>query len=178
MPSRSSSKSHSKRSSHGMEHMKSPDVQQHVAHTRSNMHRAVLVFYIAMHSLILYYLYNLEDASCKCIRDWRHNFIKIYSICMIVLSVALMFVDGLIAGPLTLVLFVVQAVNWWAFFTYVGDLNDTKCSCAVNKQPLLNNTMYTLRYVVLTLYILGVLGLIFAMVMLGSVMGAIRNRMH
>ena len=44
------------------------------------------IFSLALYGLILYYLYNLEDADCNCIRDWRHNFIKAMCLVIIFLS--------------------------------------------------------------------------------------------
>ena len=44
------------------------------------------IFTLALYGTILYYLYNLEDADCNCIRDWRHNFIKAMCLVIIFLS--------------------------------------------------------------------------------------------
>ena len=40
---------------------------------------------------IVYYLLNLEHKSCNCIRDWRHNYIKITTIFSIILSSLILF---------------------------------------------------------------------------------------
>jgi len=106
------------------------------------------ILLLAVHGSILYYLYNLEDADCNCIRDWRHNFIKGMSILIIFLNLISLFGFKLKAYKwLMLIQFILFIIDIYAFFTYIGDLNATQCSCAVNKQPNLNSIMNLLRWV-------------------------------
>jgi len=108
-----------------------------------------LIFTVLIQGLILYYLYNLEGTECNCIRDWRHNYIKYFAIFLIAYSaINITIVNmprALITIGMTITIF--QLINLYAFFTYVGDLNETKCACAVEKQPLLNSTMNVLRWI-------------------------------
>ena len=39
---------------------------------------------IITNALIVFYLYNLEDASCNCIIDWRYYFLKYVSSFLII----------------------------------------------------------------------------------------------
>lgn len=99
---------------------------------------------------ILYYLYNLEDADCNCIRDWRHNFCKAYSLLVLCVSILII---GLGLHNLTrwfIILYgIFGLINAYAFFTYIGDLNSTQCICAVKKQYNLNTIMQIYRWVIL-----------------------------
>jgi len=110
------------------------------------------IFILALYGSILYYLYNLEDADCNCIRDWRHNFIKAMCLVIIFLSFVGLFGFNLNLTSLKLlaIIFIIWTVLFiiviYAFFTYVGDLNATQCTCAVKKQPNLNSIMNFIRW--------------------------------
>jgi hypothetical protein len=97
---------------------------------------------------ILYYLYNLEDADCSCIRDWRHNFCKGYALLALGLGIILITFGHLHRG-INILYHIATLVNVYAFFTYIGDLNATKCNCAVNKQSNLNSVMRVYRWLLL-----------------------------
>jgi hypothetical protein len=104
---------------------------------------------ILFQSSLLYYLYNLEDVDCNCIRDWRHNFIKGMSVFTILIGlISFLGYNYIIVSKWTsLILMCLSIINFYAFFTYIGDLNDTKCTCAVDKQPNLNKVMNALRWI-------------------------------
>jgi hypothetical protein len=97
---------------------------------------------------VLYYLYNLEDANCNCIRDWRHNFCKAYALLVLGIGVLLIAFQHLNKG-LIILYHIFGLINVYAFFTYIGDLNSTQCVCAVNNQPNLNNVMRFYRWILL-----------------------------
>jgi hypothetical protein len=59
-----------------------------------------------------------------------------------------------------LIIIILNAINMYAFFTYIGDLNDMKCVCAVVNQPKLNYVFNDRRYIMITLYILGIITLL------------------
>lgn len=108
------------------------------------------IFTLALYGSILYYLYNLEDADCNCIRDWRHNFIKGMCLVIIFLSFIGLFGFDLKSTSfkwLTIIYFILFIIVIYAFFTYIGDLNDTQCICAVKKQPNLNSIMNFIRWI-------------------------------
>ena len=44
------------------------------------------IILLAMNVMILYYVYKLEADHCKCVRDWRHNYIKYFIRCQVILS--------------------------------------------------------------------------------------------
>jgi len=119
---------------------------------------------------ILYYLYNLEDADCNCIRDWRHNFIKGMCLIIIFLSFVGLFGFDLKSSSfkwIAVIYFILFITVIYAFFTYVGDLNATKCTCAVDKQPNLNSIMNFLRWLYPIIIGLSLLMMLIAFIVLG-----------
>ena len=104
---------------------------------------------------ILYYLYNLEDATCNCIRDWRHNFIKVMCILSIVL-LTVPFIKQLLivqVSRIYLIYLLLNILNTYVIYTYIDDLNTTQCICAVSNQPKLNKMMtyyiYFIKFIIL-----------------------------
>lgn len=112
---------------------------------------------------VLYYLYNLEDANCNCIRDWRHNFCKAYALLVIGVGVVLIGLHHLSKGFM-IIYHIIALINAYAFFTYIGDLNATQCTCAVIKQSGLNTAMSIYRWVLL---LIGISVIIKLLTMLG-----------
>ncbi len=138
---------------------------------------------LAINIAVIYYVLGLEKDKCKCVRDWRHDYIKYYTGVMIFITVVRL-LGGRIAiytsGPdrihsiiaavaMVVAVAMVAAVGAqiYAVFTYVGDLNKTKCLCATEDMRTLNRAMLVLRWfyiagaVVITLWLLAVLGRVF-----------------
>ena len=98
-----------------------------------------LLSILSINSLIIYYLVNLEDETCNCIYDWRHDFVKYYSIFNIVFSIlTIIFIDSLNITSISGIIGLLSLFNFYAFFTYIRDLNNTNCICAVEKQKKLH----------------------------------------
>ena len=130
----------------------------------NNTTMATFLFGLIIQGLVLYYLYNLEDADCNCIRDWRHNFCKLFAILVILVNLVAIFSNIHNNKTFAVVWSSVSVINAYAFFTYIGDLNATKCSCAVTKQPNLNSIMIILRWtelIVAIFVLLGVLSILY-----------------
>ena len=128
------------------------------------------MFSLIIQGLIIYYLYNLESKDCNCIRDWRHNYIKYFAIFIIIFNAFnFTFVNmPKAAMSLGVLLILLQLVNIYAFFTYVGELNETKCKCAVDKQPVLNSFMNALRWFQVVAVIIVILMIIFFVLFMRS----------
>ncbi len=116
---------------------------------------------IAVSAAVLYYLYNLEQKHCKCIRDWRHTYIKYYAWVILLINLAELFNTGIairilglcnantvivITGIILILLLALVVTNSYAIFTYIRDLNDTKCTCALTEMSTLNKVMLVLRW--------------------------------
>jgi hypothetical protein len=119
--------------------------------------------------VILNYVMNLEDKLCNCIRDWRHDFIKYFSAAMIVWTtiILLLALTGFknemlkkLLKALSIALSLCNLINIWCLYTYVGDLNSTNCSCAVDKQKIANDFLYVWRYVLVAGVIFGLVSII------------------
>jgi hypothetical protein len=110
--------------------------------------------------LILVYIYYLESEKCKCVMDWRHNYIKYYLLAMIIYSIIseALHLDinkyvkdqkftavVLITSPILITI----SVYFYAMFTYIGDLDKTQCQCAVHDMKYMHNILYYVRYLML-----------------------------
>jgi hypothetical protein len=142
----------------------------------SKNHIALLVISFLIQSSILYYLYNLEDAECNCIRDWRHNFIKGFSVLVICVSLLGLVISNLLKIKAVMIIYgILSLINYYAFITYIGELNNTKCVCAVVKQPNLNSIMKLYRWLLLIIAVLVIIAVITLLVIGGSIMTAIKK---
>ena len=47
----------------------------------------IIIISIIYNIFVLSYILNLEKQDCHCFRDWRHNFMKYYSILLIIWSI-------------------------------------------------------------------------------------------
>jgi len=137
-----------------------------------------LIFSPILQGLVIYYLINLEGVDCNCIRDWRHNYIKYFAIFTICWSVLLIIIPSLSEKikNLKLIVMILTLMNIYAFFTYIGDLNATKCACAVDKQPTLNIFMNFLRWFQLISLIIMVLFIILFILFIGSILNKILSK--
>ena len=160
----------SRKSSRGSKSHKETDFQAAVNAGMANENKKSLaprilgfIWALVLYGSILYYLYNLEDADCNCIRDWRHNFIKAMCLVVIFLSFIGLFGFNLKTpgfGFIALIYLVLFIIVIYAFFTYVGDLNATQCTCAVKKQSGLNTAMRVYRWLLLLVGVSAVMQLL------------------
>ena len=136
---------------------------------KSNMHKGssivTVIFAIIIQGSILYYLHNLESADCNCIKDWRHNYIKYFAILLICFYIISLVMPS--AVKLLWVIAILGLINAYAFFTYIGDLNSTMCTCAVDKQPTLNSIMQFYRW----LYIITIFSSIILFIIMFVILG-------
>ena len=123
------------------------------------------VIVIIYNLLILSYIIQLEDKKCGCITDWRHDFIKHFSIGLIIWGI-ITILFGLTGSKNTFVmlikniLMVGALINIWCLYTYVGDLDKTNCMCAINQQKNMHYFLYLWRYVLVGALILSLLAII------------------
>jgi len=166
----SSRKSGSKKSLK-LESASSPNVE--IASNGKTVPRNVLIIMtlvtVLYQGLVLNYVMNLEDKLCNCIRDWRHDFVKYFASAMIgwAFLVLLLALTGFkneilkkLLKALSIALSLCNLINIWCLYTYVGDLNSTNCSCAVDKQKIANDFLYIWRYILVAGVILGLVGVI------------------
>ena len=123
--------------------------------TKDELPEEFNIIRLVVNILIIYYLINLEDVNCKCIMDWRHNYIKYVSIFNIICNVLILF--NINIENLSSINVILDIINIYAFFTYIGDLNYTKCECAVVKQENLNYFLNIWRYAIIIIPLIGLL---------------------
>ena len=109
----------------------------------NNISNTVFIAFIIWQSLILLYLYKLEESDCKCLinwkLDWRHSYIKYFTIFCICVNILNLLMLNLRHNKFLMsVLFVLDLIYLYAFFTYIDDLNKNNCNCATEKQYFLN----------------------------------------
>lgn len=124
---------------------------------------SVAVISIIIQSSIFYYVYNLEAVDCKCILDWRHNFIKFMCVFSILLGISSLLMAEQTAHYLTYLmplLMVLGLINTYCVYTYVGDLQSTNCLCATERQPNLNKFLYYWRYFMVFCAILSIISIV------------------
>jgi hypothetical protein len=131
----------------------------------------LLLLSITYNILLIYYLTNLEGESCDCLIDWRFHMIKYVSIFGILNGIIIL---GFNMYEITrnniyiTITGIIGLINLYAFFTYIGELDSSKCACAVKKQETLHKFFSAIRYIqaiiiviAIILIILGVLAILF-----------------
>ena len=125
----------------------------------------LIITFIIWQSLILLYLYKLEESDCKCIIDWkidwRHSYIKYFTIYCICVNILKLLIFQLRNNKLLMsVLYVLDLIYLYAFFTYINDLNKNNCNCATEKQYFLNMLIKIILWVRVILTFFAIIGLI------------------
>ena len=163
----SSRKSSSKTSSMSKSDMK----MQMVASSGMAPVIVTTVVIVLYNLLILGYIYTLEDKMCNCIRDWRHDFIKYFAMAMIAYAVLVLALTGtemrhgMIMKALCCSVMVLNFVNILALFTYIGDLDSSRCMCAIQKQKMMHYFLYVWRYVLVISLVIKLIAIIMSAMM-------------
>ena len=131
----------------------------------------ILTLIIVMyHLLVLGYLITLENAKCNCIMDWRHNFLKYYSIIMIFVSLFILIIYNnrinMSVGMqiIQVCLMVAFLINIWCLYTYIGDLDKTNCKCAIEDQKDIHYFLYIWRYILVATVIVALISILLAII--------------
>jgi hypothetical protein len=103
----------------------------------------VLIVSLVIPIIVFLYVVNLEDPSCDCIKDWRINFIKYWTVISFIIGLIITLTGNVY---LALLLSLINIVNVYALFTYISDLNNQNCKCITGTLALLNNFLYYWRY--------------------------------
>ena len=98
--------------------------------------------------IIYYYLKNLEDEMCNCVRDWRHDFIKYMSIILIFPLCLYIFNINILNEVCKSIFMYLLLIYIYVFNTYIEYLNTKKCNCAVEKQKILHSYLMIIYYIV------------------------------
>ena len=98
------------------------------------------LFVIAINAYLLNYINNLEKENCECSKHWQRDYIKYFSIVVIVVSVLMIItsLSGLVVrGPLAgllhflrSILGIASLVNIFVLFHYSTGLRNKDCECS------------------------------------------------
>jgi hypothetical protein len=159
----SSSKSLTSTSSHKMTSMSKGVLKLSTCHSLATTSLITIIYNI----LVFTYIVNLENKLCNCINDWRHDFIKYFSLVAVIWGlITLLFSSNKEMCDFILVmqnlLMIAALVNIYCLYTYIGDLDKTNCQCAVSKQRNMHYFLYVWRYVLVGTLILSLISVIVA----------------
>jgi hypothetical protein len=134
-----------------------------ISNNENDMSGTIII--VLYNLLIISYIIQLEDKRCGCITDWRHNFIKNFSFALIVWGI-ITFALKLSSSKNGFIMFIknilmiAALINIWCLYTYVGDLDKTKCMCAIDSQKNMHYFLYLWRYVLVGGLIISLIGII------------------
>jgi len=122
-----------------------------------------MIISIIYNICVLIYLLNLENEECKCFSDWRHDFMKYYSIALIVfgmLSLAFNLYESKneLINVIKNVSMVAYFINVWCLYSYVGILDYTQCKCAIQQTKKTHYFLYLFRYILVAFVFLTLIG--------------------
>ena len=165
MSSKSSKSSKSSRSSMSMSRSSNVSTDNNIQPVKFGRRVIMFLCFIAIiwQLLILYYLSNLEGKECICKidanTDWRHTYAKRYTLFAISMYIIMIVFAGTRNSKIIMILFsVLCAINFYALFTYVNDINKNNCNCAVDKQYYLNTIIRITVWGVMFLCVFGLIG--------------------
>ena len=113
---------------------------------------------VILQSFVLLYIFILEPDACQCERDWKHSYIKVFSIFIILyhifrISVELDFeYNKKYFVIMWLSLSLLYIINAYAVYTYVNTLKETKCKCAIQHYEL-NKFMFYFKFILIAIAI-------------------------
>ena len=162
MSSKSSKSARASKSDRASKSSKSNKSLYNIPQAPTKMPLISIIINIIWQAVILYYLYNLEGAECVCKNDWntdwRHKYIKIYTISMLCFYVLVILFASIQHIKIISILYTILGfINIYALFTYINDININKCNCAVEKQYYLNNTIKFVIWFTVIVFIISLL---------------------
>jgi hypothetical protein len=110
---------------------------------------------VILQSFVLLYILILEPDSCQCYRDWKHNYIKIFSLFIIIyhifrISVVFEFKPYYIKHFMVIYIGItlLYIINAYAVYNYVNVLNEKECKC-IKQHHELNQFMIYFKYILI-----------------------------
>ena len=134
-----------------------------ISNNENDMSGTIII--VLYNLLIISYIIQLEDKKCGCITDWRHDFIKNFSFALIIWGIiTFAFKLGSSKNNFIMliknILMIGALINIWCLYTYVGDLDKTKCACAIDSQKNMHYFLYLWRNVLVGGLIISLIGII------------------
>lgn len=95
------------------------------------------IILLAINGILLYFVYDLETRKCLCSDSWKRDYIKGYTISIIILSVISMLTKSFDKFPMIKELIgIAKAINTITLYLYIRELNDTNCICALENKKI------------------------------------------
>jgi hypothetical protein len=135
-----------------------------------------LVLVLVINLSVLYYIWYVSQDKCKCLVDWRSQYIKYYCISIIAINLLIYFFDGMI-DPLTRgfvigTILIAGLIYLYALHTYTHQLDKDNCKCATEDIKYLQNILYYYSYF---FYAQAVFVALIALLLLGRIIGLFNN---
>ena len=117
------------------------------------------IIVIVLNFVFLNYVDKLEKIKCDCSKDWKRDFIKVYSILVIIIITCSLFLDvrKLMKNDIILAistLFQLAGfIYLYCLYSFTRDLKKDGCNCSDTWERRL---MYTYSIVIIILYLLTV----------------------
>lgn len=117
---------------------------------------------IIINTALLIWVVRLSAKHCGCVGGWRQEFIKYFAGITILVGVLRLANSRhdfggishnlpqfvlVVLGLLGMAYLIAVIINMYAVITYVDDINETKCECALKVMSGLNKSMIVLRWV-------------------------------
>jgi len=121
-----------------------------------------IIISIIYNMFVLAYILNLEKQDCHCFRDWRHDFMKYYSISLILwglitIGFTIYNVNNEFINVIRQITVFAYLVNVWCLYSYIGILDDTSCKCAIITSKKTHYFLYLFRYIIVGLLFISLL---------------------
>ena len=110
---------------------------------------------IIISGILLYYVFDLEQRKCLCSNNWKRDYIKIYSLSIIILTIISLFTPILdkclaVKGIINMA----GLLNLAVLYIYVRELNISECVCAIEKNEKIYEflRLYSLLGIMIVVY--------------------------
>lgn len=120
-----------------------------------NQDTFILIVPLAVGGLLYYFTTLLEKEKCQCSDMWQRDYIKYYSLVMILLVLLQVLFDNYsLKKALGSIWGLATIINIYAVYTYGKYLRETDCHCAVKDHRDLYNFMVYYNYFQITMVLL------------------------
>ena len=110
---------------------------------------------IVMSGILLYYVFDLEQSKCLCSKNWKRDYIKIYSLSIIILTIISLFTPILdkclaVKGIINMA----GLLNLAVLYIYIRELKSSDCVCSMEKNEKIYEflRLYSLLGIIVVVY--------------------------
>ena len=110
---------------------------------------------IVVTSILFYYIHNLESSKCLCAKNWKQDYIKMYSISVFIILILSLITPMMdYCGVIKELISIASLINIPILYLYIRELKQSDCVCAIEKHENLYEFLkfYSLIGVILVVY--------------------------